>query len=118
MRRRYVYDKAGNAIEVTDGRVTVHHIIGEIDPYRSTVDGSVIDSRTKHREHLKRHGMREIDPSEVSNDRLRSYKGLPDVAPQQRKEIIRAQIDAIPHDDFKKMLKRDIDNARWNSRND
>lgn len=119
MRRRYVYDRNGNATEITDGRaIAVHHIMPDINGYKSMVDGSWIDSRAKHKDHLKRHAMREVDASEVSEERIKNHKGIPDVAPQQRLELIRAQVDAMSQDEFKRALQRDIDNARWNSRND
>lgn len=35
-------------------------IMGDISPYRSMVDGSVINSRSEHRAHLKAHGMVEM----------------------------------------------------------
>jgi hypothetical protein len=44
---------------------TVIHIIGDIQPYQSQIDGSIITSRSKHREHLKAHGC-----IEVGNDTL------------------------------------------------
>lgn len=119
MRRRYVYDKQGNSVEINNGRaIAVHEVMPDIGRYRSVVDGSVIEGRAQHREHLRRHGMRELDPSEVSAERIAQYKGIPDVAPQQRKELIRAQVDSMTHDEFKRALKRDLDNARWNSRID
>lgn len=42
-----------------------YHVVGDIDPYRSMVDGSIITSRSRHREHLKDHGV-----VEVGNDSL------------------------------------------------
>ena len=35
-------------------------VMSDIDPYISQVDGSVIDSRSKHRNHLKQHRMIEL----------------------------------------------------------
>jgi len=37
-----------------------HLIIGDIQPYQSMVDGSMIEGRSQHREHLKRHGLMEV----------------------------------------------------------
>jgi len=115
VRRRFVQIN-GELVEITnESRPQVHQVIPEIEGYRSMVDGSWIDSRSKHREHLKRHNC-----VEVGNDSSlwAGPKGIPDVAPQQRKEIIRAQIDSMRHDDLKRMMKRDLDNLRWNSRKD
>lgn len=44
--------------ERTDKRA--HNIIDDIEPYQSTIDGSVIGSRSKHRAHLKQHGCVEV----------------------------------------------------------
>lgn len=35
-------------------------VIGDIQPYISQIDGSIIESRSKHRAHLKSHGCIEI----------------------------------------------------------
>ena len=37
-----------------------HMVINDIAPYKSMVDGSMIMSRSKHKSHLKQHGMVEI----------------------------------------------------------
>ena len=37
-----------------------HFIMGDIKPYRSMIDGSIITSRSKHRAHLKSHGCIEV----------------------------------------------------------
>ena len=36
------------------------YVVSDISGYISQVDGSWIDSRTKHKDHLKRHGMVEL----------------------------------------------------------
>lgn len=118
MKRTFVYDQLlDRMVEVTaQDRVHTHEVIPELKPYRSQVDGTVIDSRAKHREHLKKHGLRQVDPSEVTKEKIMNYQPNYDVAPEQRRELIRAQIDAMPHEEFKRALKRDIDRVIWNSR--
>lgn len=63
MRRRWIY-RDGEAIEVTQDwkadPVADHHVMPDIQPYQSMADGSMIMSRSQHREHLKRHGLVEI----------------------------------------------------------
>ncbi len=88
-------------------------IMGDIKPYISQVDGTLITSRSRHREHLKAHNCQELgnDPS-ILNPKPR---GIPDVAPQQRKELIRAQVDAMSHREFKAAIKRDVDRVKWES---
>lgn len=91
-------------------------VMPDIKPYQSMVTGEEIKSRSHHRAHLRQHGLREI-----GNDTaplLRAYDKLPDVAPQQRKELIRSQIDAMSESQFRRAIKRDIDRVKWNSRSD
>ena len=91
-------------------------VMPDIGEYTSMIDGSRITSRSQHREHLKRHGC-----VEIGNEALKQmsyYDKLPDVAPQQRKEIIRAQVDAMTHRQFKAAIKRDVDRVKWQSRED
>lgn len=85
----------------------------DIQPYKSMITGEMIESRSKHREHLQRHGFQE-----VGNDSslTKQHAGIPDVAPQQRKELIRSQIDRMSYKDFKAMHQRFVDNVKWNSR--
>ena len=118
MRKRFVQIN-GELVEVGvySGQPKVApDIMPDIKPYISQVDGSLITSRSRHREHLKAHGV-----VEVGNDKSilnAKPQPIPDVAPQQRKEVIRAQIDAMRHDDFRRALKRDADRVKWNSRED
>ena len=113
MRRRFVQIN-GELVEYGPNVARVApDVMPEISPYRSMVTGEIIDSRSKHREHLKRHGF-----EEVGNDSslFQARNGIPDVAPQQRKELIRSQIDRMPEKDFRAMHKSFIDNLKWNSR--
>ena len=86
-------------------------VMPDISPYRSQIDGSIIASRGQHREHLKQHGCVEVGNENIVKD-MRNF----DVAPQQRRELIRSQIDAMTHREFKAALKRDADRVKWNSR--
>ena len=96
MRRRWVYDKNGRAIEVTqDWRPeprSDYHIMPDIKPYQSMIDGREITSRSKHREHLRAHNC-----VEIGNDSSLSKKPKPLQSPPGLKEkIIRAvnQVEA------------------------
>lgn len=64
MKRRFIYPKGGDPFEVTDDYVpelrASHYIMGDIQPYKSMVDGSIIGSRSVHREHLRAHGCIEV----------------------------------------------------------
>lgn len=93
-----------------------HLVMPDIKPYQSMIDGSLITSRSAHREHLRRHGCQEIGNETKAH--FDYYKNLPDVAPQQRKELIRAQVDAMTQQQFKAAIKKDADSVKWNSRED
>ena len=116
MRRRYVYYKNGNAVEVTEGRaIQTHYVMPDIGRFRSMVDGTVIEGRRQYEEHLKRHNKRIVDPSEVQTEKILSYRKNYDVAPEHRKELIRAQVSSMTDSEFRKALNKDIEQAKWNS---
>lgn len=54
----------GDLVEVTDyhpeKRTTSWQVMPDISPYISMVDGSVINSRSVHRNHLRQHGCVEV----------------------------------------------------------
>ena len=110
MRRSYVqidgrlYEKG---VDHLPDRV---QIMPEIEPYVSQITGELITSRAKHREHLRRHGF-----TEVGNDSslTKPYTGMPDTNPQGRKELLRAQVNAMTHEQFKKAGKHDLERIRW-----
>ena len=90
-------------------------VMPDIQPYRSMIDGRIISSRSEHRAHLRANGCVEVG-NEVKAH-LSYYDRLPkDVAPQQRKELIRAQVDAMTQKQFKAAIKKDADFVKWNSR--
>lgn len=112
MKRRFIQIN-GELHEVKDGELVAHPMIQpDIQPYKSMVTGEVIEGRKAHREHLKKHGV-----FEVGNDvQHLKPRGIPDVSPERRKELIRAQVDAMPDRQFRQALKKDIDFVKWNSR--
>ena len=86
-------------------------VIDDIQPYRSMADGSIITSRSKHREHLKTHGCVEIG-DQVHHLQVQR----PTFESPARKELIRAQIDAMSHAEFKGAIRRFVERVKWNSR--
>jgi transcription elongation factor Elf1 len=64
--------------------MSVSQVMPDIAPYRSTIDGSIIGSRSTHRAHLKQHGC-----IEVGNERLkpRAPAPLPSCVPELRRAI-------------------------------
>ena len=105
MRKRWIYIN-GEAIEVGEYEPTaVHHVMPDIQPYQSMIDGSMITSRSRHREHLRAHGC-----IEVGNESMETK-----VAPMKdnRKEVLRAQLANMTHADANKMLNKLRDDARF-----
>ena len=91
-------------------------IMPDIQPYKSMITGETIKSRSQHREHLREHNCQEIG-NEVATLTKRDPNWT-NAAPQQRHEIIRSQVDALTHREFKAAIKRDADRVKWNSRED
>ena len=89
MKKRYIQDKSGRLVEVTS--VPAHtrlapDIMRDIAPYQSMIDGSMITSRSRHREHLRAHGC-----EEVGNDSSLFHEPKPLKSPPGLKEeLIRA----------------------------
>lgn len=88
MRTRIVYGRDGEHVaRYEDGELVYwrdekpedrldgirQHVMKDIEPYKSMVDGSIINSRSRHREHLRAHGCVEVgnDPLALSP----TYKG-------------------------------------------
>ena len=91
MRKRYIYDNKGNAVEVSENwtppaapRV---EIMPDIKPYKSMVTGEIINSRSRHREHLKDHGCIEVG-NEV--EYMKKNIRRPEPPPGLHDEIMRA----------------------------
>ena len=67
-----------------------HHIMDDIKPYRSMIDGSEITSRSKHREHLRMHGC-----IEVGNDSSLYKPRQPIASPPGLKEKVIQAVNAV-----------------------
>lgn len=86
MRRRFVQMPGGELIEVTadySPEPKTPMVMGDIAPYKSMIDGSVISSRSHHREHLRMHGC-----VEVGNDSSLGKRRGPIKPPPGLKETI------------------------------
>ena len=115
MRKRYVQIDGVLYEKGTEPAPSGVMVMGDIEPYQSMIDGSMITSRSQHREHLRRHGCVEVGNDAMGVAEKQRKQGIPDVAPQQRHELIRSQVDAMRHRDFKQALKQDADRVKWNS---
>ena len=112
MRKRYIQID-GVLYEKGTEPIPSLHIIPDIKPYKSMIDGTMITSRSKHREHLKANNCVEIgDQVDLTP------KPIPPIAPQQLREFIVHQFSSMTDDEVRKMARRDVQNARWNSRKD
>ena len=114
MKRSYVQIDGVLYEKGTEPRTEGPMIMPDIQPYKSMKTGEMITSRSKHREHLQMHGLQELG-NEPLKYLDKPYEGIPDASPQKRKELIRSQIDAMTHREFKAAIKRDADRVKWNS---
>lgn len=102
-----IYDSKGKVAEYNDGELTWYRedfadtsnspqIMLDIQPYTSMVDGSVITSRSKHREHLRQHNCIEIGnekmqntpPPPSTNRRELLHRRLADMSDRQANQIL------------------------------
>ena len=91
-----IYDRKGLLAEYQDeelvwvreelGKHTKpgHQIMLDIQPYKSMVDGSMITSRSKHREHLRQHNCIEIGNEKMQN--------TPPPIPTNRREMLHRRL--------------------------
>ena len=102
-----IYDNKGKVAEYHDGELTWYRedfaetsdgpqIMLDINPYKSMVDGSMITSRSKHREHLRKHNCIEIGnetmqntpPPVQTNRREMLHRRLGDMSDRQANQIL------------------------------
>ena len=76
-----------------DRIICAPQVIKDIDPYVSQIDGSVITSRSQHRDHLKAHGCVEVG-NEKMDPRKESWIEKKEQKAALRQEIA-ARIDSI-----------------------
>ncbi len=114
MRQRWIQGADGKLVRAEEyyADPVAPIVMGDINPYQSMIDGTMITSRSKHREHLRQHGCVELG-NEVNH--LTAPRERPDVAAKERKELIVAQMQALGHEGFKRAIKRDVDFVKWNS---
>jgi hypothetical protein len=99
MRKTYVYVDGKLVEKGSDehlDKLYGPYVMPDIQPYKSMIDGSMIVSRSRHREHLQQHGC-----IEVGNESMETK-----IAPPKdtRKEVMRAQLANMTHKDAQKIL--------------
>lgn len=80
-------------------------ILPDINPYQSMIDGSMITSRSTHRDHLREHGC-----IEVGNEQMSS---TPPAKLDSRRNVLREQLANMTHNDANKILAKLRDDARF-----
>ena len=65
-------------------------IIGDIDPYRSTITGENIAGRRQHREHLRKHGYEEIGTDNIDEAKKDLHVPPQDDKKQRTADTVRA----------------------------
>lgn len=97
-RTRIIFDKDGMKAEYLNGELiwsrdpvdekkeAGYYIQGDLKPYQSMVDGSMIEGRAQHKEHLRTHNL-----IEVGNE-TKHLKGFGNYKPQGIKQSL---IDAV-----------------------
>lgn len=109
-KRSWVYID-GVAVEktpVASVAATAPYIQGDLAPYQSMIDGSMIEGRAQHRAHLKQHGC-----VEVGNESMQNNLRKPDGA--ERRQHLIAQLDGVSHSQANAMLAQLRDTARFHN---
>ena len=65
-------------------------VMGDIQPYQSMIDGSMIQSRSRHREHLKDHGCIEVGNEKQVPKPIRPPPGLKETLIRVTNEKLRS----------------------------
>ena len=82
-------------------------IMGDIQPYKSMIDGSMITSRSHHRKHLKDHNC-----IEVGNEKMESKPPAP--VKSKTREILHAQLSGMTNNQADKIMHKIREYARFN----
>ena len=80
-------------------------VMPDIAPYKSMIDGSMITSRSVHRDHLRQHGC-----IEVGNEKMETK---PTPIKDNRKEVLREQLANMTHNEANKVLAKLRDDLRF-----
>lgn len=92
MRKTYIYVNG----ELVEKHSKEHYdslgpmFIPDIAPYKSMIDGSMITSRSVHRDHLREHGC-----IEVGNEKMET-KYTP-ISNESRRDVLRQQLGNMTH---------------------
>ena len=73
-------------------------VMPDIQPYKSMIDGSMITSRSVHRDHLRQHNC-----IEIGNEKMETKLPPPK---DTRREVMQAQLANMTHKDAQKILSQ------------
>jgi hypothetical protein len=106
MRKTYIYVD-GKLVEKSRrySEQVAPIIMPDIQPYQSMADGTMITSRSHHREHLKQHNC-----IEIGNEKMES-KPVP--VKDTRREVLREQVANMTHDQANRVLAKLRDDIRF-----
>ncbi len=101
-RRRYRYDpETKTMVEVGSQKHEYETplVVGDIQPFVSPIDGTVIESRSTLRRYMKQHDLVHIDDggSHYEKAKERRRQALQGTLPEQKRDRIRALSDAYEH---------------------
>ena len=113
MRRTWVYidgvayEKGAQVLE----RVAPD-VMPDIAPYQSMLTGELINSRSRHREHLRERGYVEVGNDSSLNAPPKPIRAVS----QTRKELLIAQVNAMTNKQFEAARLKDLNDLRWKTR--
>lgn len=80
-------------------------VIKDIEPYQSMIDGTMITSRTRHRDHLRAHGC-----IEVGNEKMASAPKP--VSKSTRQRVLHEMLGDKSDRDIRRMVRAEIESRR------
>ena len=108
MKRSWVIYDDGTMVEkIRQRRVDSHYVIEDIKPYKSMIDGTIISSRSKHRQHLKQNNC-----IEVGNERM---ENTPQRAVDSRRQVLREQVANMTHREANRILAQVREQVRFSN---
>jgi hypothetical protein len=100
MRKTYVYVDGKLVEKGSDEHLDKLYgpfVMPDIQPYQSMIDGSMITSRSRHREHLNAHGC-----IEVGNEKMETRYAP--ISQDNRREVLRQQLGNMTHKEAQQIL--------------
>jgi len=98
MKKTYIYVNGELVEKGSKEHYDSFMVMPDIQPYKSMIDGSMITSRSVHRDHLRQHGC-----IEVGNEKMET-KLPPPI--DTRKEVMRQQLANMTHKQANQVLSQ------------